>query len=116
MADYLSPRTAIGLSWLQFVQSRRGFPERARITVPEGTKTKRDIGTMTVPGGLFAVATVEIDLTQYGEAWDRLIGEWMPRSGYQPDDRMCYELYLNDPEKHPKGRHIVEICEPIRAL
>jgi AraC family transcriptional regulator len=88
----------------------------ACVTVPEGTRTKRDIGTMTVPGGLFAVAYVEIDPTQYGEAWDRLIGEWMPQSGYQPDDRMCYELYLNDPEKHPEGKHIVEICEPIRPL
>jgi len=88
----------------------------ACITVPEGTKTKRDIGTMNVPGGLFAVAYVEIDPTQYGEAWDRLIGEWMPQSGYQPDERMCYELYLNNPDKHPEHKHIVEICEPIRAL
>ncbi len=88
----------------------------ACVTVPEGTKTKRDIGTMNVPGGLFAVAYVEIDPTQYGEAWDRLIGEWMPQSGYQPDERMCYEMYLNDPGKHPEKKHIVEICEPIRAL
>jgi len=88
----------------------------ACITVPEGTKVKRDIGTMTVPGGLFAVAYVEIDPTQYGEAWDRLVGEWMPQSGYQLDDRMCYELYLNDSEKHPEGKHIVEICEPIRPM
>ena len=88
----------------------------ACVTVPEGTKTKRDIGTMNVPGGLFAVAYVEIDPTQYGEAWDRLIGEWMPQSGYQPDERMCYELYLNNPDKHPEHKHIVEICEPIRPL
>ena len=88
----------------------------ACITVPEGMKTKRDIGTMAVPGGLFAVAHVEIDPSQYGEAWDRLMTDWMPQSGYQPDDRMCYELYLNDPEKHPEGKHFVEICEPIRPL
>jgi len=88
----------------------------ACITVPEGTKTKRDIGTMRIPGGLFAVACVEIEPTQYGEAWDRLMSDWMPESGYQPDGRLCYELYLNDPEKHPEGKHIVEICEPIRPL
>jgi len=88
----------------------------ACITVPEGTRVKRDIGTMTVPGGSFAVAHVEIDETQYGETWDRLIGDWMPQSGYQPDERMCYELYLNDPSKHPENKHIVEICEPIRPL
>jgi len=88
----------------------------ACITVPEDTKVKRDIGLMEVPGGSFAVAYVEIDVTQYGEAWDRLIGDWLPQSGYQPDERMCYERYLNDPEKHPRSKHIVEICEPIRPL
>ena len=88
----------------------------ACITVPEGTKVKRDIGSMTVPGGLFAVAYVEIDPIQYGEAWDRLMTDWMPESGYQPDERPCYELYLNDPRKHPEKKHILEICEPIRPL
>jgi AraC family transcriptional regulator len=88
----------------------------ACVTVPERTKTKRDIGTMRIPGGLFAVAYVEIDPVQYGEAWDRLMTDWMPESGYQPDGRLCYELYLNDPEKDPEGKHIVEICEPIRPL
>ena len=88
----------------------------ACMTVPVGTKTKRNIGTMTIPGGTFAVAYAEIDDTQYGEAWDRLICDWMPESGYQPDDRKCYELYLNEPSKHPEGKHIVEIHEPIRPL
>jgi len=86
------------------------------MTVPEGTKVKRDIGEMTLPGGTYAVAYAEIDVSQYGEAWDRLFGDWFPESGYQPDDRPCYELYLNDPRKHPEHKHIIEICEPIRPL
>ena len=88
----------------------------ACVTVPESTKPKRDIGTMVVPGGLFAVAYVEIDPTQYGEAWDRLMTDWLPESGYQPDARLCYELYLNDPGRDREGKHIAEICEPIRPL
>lgn len=88
----------------------------ACITVPEGTKVKRDIGLMTLPGGTYAAAYVEIDVSQYGEAWDRLFSDWLPESGYQPDDRPCYELYLNDPRKHPKNKHILEICEPVRPL
>ena len=88
----------------------------ACITVPVGTPIEGEVGLMTIPGGKFAVAHVEIDPSQYGEAWDRLIGDWLPRSGYQPDDRLCYELYLNNPEEHPEKKHIVEICEPIRPL
>jgi len=87
----------------------------ACLTVPPGTKGDGEIGTMKVPGGLFAVAHVEMDVTQFGEAWDKLM-EWMPTSGYQPDDRMCYEMYLNDPDTHPEKKWIVDICEPIRPL
>ncbi|MBU1048727.1 AraC family transcriptional regulator [Candidatus Bipolaricaulota bacterium] len=88
----------------------------ACVTIAKGTPVEGEIGTMTIPGGQFAVAHVEIDVTQYSEAWDRLICEWLPRSGYQPDDRLCYELYLNDPDRHPEKKHIVDICEPIRPL
>jgi AraC family transcriptional regulator len=88
----------------------------ACLTVPPGTKGDGEIGAMKIPGGLFAVAHVEIDVTQFGEAWDKLIGEWMPKSGYQPDDRMCYEIYLNDGGTHPQKKWIVDICEPVRPL
>ncbi|HHR85909.1 MAG TPA: hypothetical protein ENL23_06140 [Candidatus Acetothermia bacterium] len=40
----------------------------------------------------------------------------MPQSGYTPDDRLCYELYLNDPAEHAESKHIVDICEPVRPL
>lgn len=41
---------------------------------------------------------------------------WSPESGYQPDDRPAFELYLNDPKEHPEGKHIVEICAPVKPL
>ena len=86
------------------------------VTVPVGTPVDGEVGMMTIPGGKFAVAHIEIDVSQYTEAWDRLIGDWLPRSGYQPDDRLCYEMYLNNPDEHPEKKHIVDICEPIRPL
>jgi len=89
----------------------------ACLTVPKGTPVDGEVETMLIPGGLFAVAHVEIDAAEYGEAWDKLVGEWIPGNGYTSDDsRMCYELYLNDPDEHPEKRHIVDICEPIRPV
>ena len=44
------------------------------------------------------------------------MGEWLPESGYQPDDRLCYEIYLNDPTTNPQRKHIVDICEPVKPL
>jgi len=86
----------------------------ACITVPEGTPVEGEVTTMTIPGGLFAVGHFELDESEYGAAWDKLMGEYVPQSGYAPDERLCYELYLNDPQQHPQGKHIVDICEPVR--
>jgi len=88
----------------------------ACVTVPPGTEVSGDINLMTVPGGKFAVARFEIRPDQFGEAWDALMGEWFPSSGWQPDDRMCYEVYLEEPKNHPEGKFVIEICEPVRPL
>ncbi|HOW85633.1 MAG TPA: GyrI-like domain-containing protein [Candidatus Aminicenantes bacterium] len=88
----------------------------ACITVPAETKADGEIGRMSIPGGRFAVARAEILPHQFGEAWNALMGDWFPESGYQPDDRMCYEVYLNDPKSHPEGKFLIEICEPVRPL
>jgi len=86
----------------------------ACLTVPEGTAADGDVETMTIPGGVFAVARVELDVSEYGAAWDRLVGEWMPANGCSSDtERMCYEMYLNDPDQHPEKKHIVDLCEPV---
>jgi len=86
------------------------------VTIPEGTAVGGEIGKMTIPGGLFAVARFEIDKSEFGDAWQALMGGWFPESGYQPDDRMCYEVYLNDPREHPQGKFIIDICEPVKPL
>lgn len=86
------------------------------LTVPEGTAVGGEIGAMDIPGGLFAVGRFEIDKGEFGEAWQALMGDWLPESGLQPDDRMCYEVYVNNPREHPQGRFIIDICEPVRPL
>jgi len=86
----------------------------ACLTVPEGTEGEGEVKIETIPGGLFAVAHVEIDGSEFGEAWDKLVGEWMPANGCAPDEgRLCYERYLNDHEQHPQKKFIVDICEPV---
>ena len=89
----------------------------ACITVPETTLVDGEVGMMTVPGGLFAVGSVEVVAEEIAEAWDMLVGEWIPDNGYQSDnDRMCYELYLNDHKEHPEKKFIMNICSAIKPL
>jgi AraC family transcriptional regulator len=88
----------------------------ACITVPENTAVEGEVGKMTVPGGKFAVGRFEINPDEYEAAWNSMMGGWLPESGYQCDDRLCYELYQNDPKEHPENKHIVDICIPVKPL
>ncbi len=71
---------------------------------------------MIVKGGNYAVARCEILEDQYEQAWDSIMANWLPESGYQPDDGLCYELNLNNPDEHPEKLHIVDICIPVKPL
>jgi len=86
------------------------------IPVPEDTKTDDGIGKMTIPAGKCAFARFELNPDEYSRAWDAVMGKWLPESGFQPDDRPCFELYHNDPKTHPEGLHIVDICVPVKPL
>jgi len=86
------------------------------VTVPENTPVDGEIGYLTIEGGQYAVAHFELDTDQYEEAWNSVFKEWFPKSGFQPDDKPSFELMLNDPHEHPEGKHIVDICIPVKPL
>lgn len=86
------------------------------ISVPADTQVEGEVGKMVVQGGKYAIGKFEITVDQYQEAWDMICGVWLPNSGYQPDDKPCYELMLNDPETHPEHKHIIEIFVPVKPL
>ena len=84
------------------------------ITVPEGTPAEGDIGRMTLSGGTYAVARFELLPPEYAAAWDSVMADWLPQSGYRSDDRPCLEIYRSAPDEHPDGRHTVDICIPVK--
>ncbi|MFH1197206.1 MAG: AraC family transcriptional regulator [bacterium] len=86
------------------------------ISVPQDTKVDGEVGKAVIPGGKFAVGHFELLSNEYPDAWNAIMGIWLPQSGYQCDDRLCYELYLNSPKDHPEGKCIVDICVPVKPL
>ncbi|HDQ44281.1 MAG TPA: AraC family transcriptional regulator [bacterium] len=74
------------------------------ITVPEDTQVGGEIGKMTIPAGKYGIGHFELSADEFGEAWNALYAGWLPESGYQPDDRPCFELCLNDPKEHPEHK------------
>ncbi|MBU1219403.1 AraC family transcriptional regulator [Myxococcota bacterium] len=79
-------------------------------------KVDGEIGRMEIPAGQYAFAHFELDPSEYGDAWGAVMGGWLPKSGFQCDDRPTMEWYMNDPESHPEKKHVVEIVIPVKPL
>lgn len=86
------------------------------LVVPPDTQPGGEVGVRTIEGGLYATASVRVLLEEYAAQWDALVADWLPGSGYQPDQRPAMEFYLNNPDTDPEGRYRVEICLPVRSL
>lgn len=100
-------------------------PEKLRvsccISVPRETETSGEVGLMTLPAGRYAQARFRLDATQFGGAWNWVFGVWLPQSGYQPDDRLCYERYQDHEPTEQLDRttgrtFVVDICIPVKPL
>lgn len=83
------------------------------ITVPPETKVGGEIGKMELEAARYVIARFELTAQQFQEAWDWLYGQWFPESGYQPDEKPCFEMY---PEEPKDGRFVVDICVPVKPL
>lgn len=92
----------------------------ACVTVPEGTTSEGEIGVYDIPEGKYAIYRITGDYKNIGEdvgpAWNAMYGGWLPDSGYQPDDRPCFEIYLETKEEFEAGRYVIDLCVPIKPL
>ena len=83
------------------------------LTVPASTEVSGETGKMTIAPGKYAIARFILSGSEFQEAWSWVYGTWLPQSGYQPDDRPCFEMY---PEEEKNGKFTVDICIPVKPL
>ena len=89
----------------------------ACVVVPPDFTPDRWVNLMDVAGGAYAVAAFVGSAHEIEGVWDRVFSAWLPASGYQPDDRPCFELYRGDPSVDPKAKTFrAELCLPVRPL
>ena len=89
----------------------------ACVVVPDDFAADRWVNLASVPPGRYAVASFHGTAHEIESAWARLYADWLPDSGYQPDDRPCIEIYRGAPETDAKaGTFRCDLCLPVRAL
>ena len=96
-------------------------PERCRydacVVIPRDFVPDRLVDVMDVSGGRYAVAEFVGSAHEIEGAWDRVFAGWLPGSGWEPDDRPCFELYRGDPTVDAaRGVFRCELHLPVRRL
>jgi AraC family transcriptional regulator len=110
------------MQYLSLIQDNPNLTPAARqrlevaLVVPEGTAANGEIGVKTLEGGIYATARVHVSIEEYAAQWNALVWDWLPGSGYQPDQRPALEFYLNNPDTDPERKYRVEICLPVKPL
>lgn len=83
------------------------------ITVPPEAKVDGEVGKMELDAAKYMVARFVLGEKEFQLAWDWVYGQWLPGSGYQPDDKPCFEMY---PEEPKDGKFTVDICVPVKPI
>jgi len=121
LCGWAGPRNLIGKD-AKFIVVYHDNPDiteenRQRISVslvvPPSTEVSGETGKMTIASGKYAIARFLLSGSEFQEAWSWVYGTWLPQSGYQPDDRPCFEIY---PEEEKNGKFTVDICVPVKPL
>ena len=81
------------------------------MTILNNIEVEGEIKKQVLPGGKYVVMRVELNgAEEYGPAWNKIV-EWMKENNQEIDmSRPSYEIYLNEPDKHPEKHHILDIC------
>jgi AraC family transcriptional regulator len=96
-------------------------PDKCRydacVVVPPDFRADRLVEVMDVHAGRYAVARFTGSAHEIVDAWDHVFAVWLPGSGYEPDDRPCYERYHGAATADARaGTFRCELCLPVRPL
>jgi AraC family transcriptional regulator len=88
----------------------------ACVVVDDAFKPDRYVNVTELAGGRYAVAQYKGAPSDVGYAWEQLFTNWLPSSGYQPEDRPCLELYQDSERRRAPQQLHCELCIPIKPL
>lgn len=87
------------------------------LVISEDVAADGEIGKMSIPSGKYAIGHFVLDdPIDHTNAWNYIYGEWLPNSGFQPDEGYVFEMYMNYPSTHPEKKHFLDIYIPIKPL
>ena len=91
-----------------------GFAYYVGLTPREGDVPDATLEILQVPAGTWALYELAGPYTRINTAFEAIYSRWMPGSGYEPDQRLALERYLNSPRDAAPADLLTELLIPIR--
>ena len=88
----------------------------AGVSVIERARAEGKVGVMDLRPGKYAVGRFSGTERIFSAAYGYLYGQWLPRSGWQPDDAPCFESYLGEPGAGRRPRFTFDLYVPLRPM
>jgi AraC family transcriptional regulator len=87
------------------------------VQVTSAMRAEGHVGIQRFAGGRYACRRFSGTVADINDAWIRLYGDWLPNSGWQPDDQPAIEIYDAGVDFDGEtGRFSCLLCLPIRPL
>ncbi|RKG56473.1 AraC family transcriptional regulator [Corallococcus sp. AB011P] len=85
----------------------------AAVVIPDDAVLPEVLGERRLPAGRYA-STVHVGpYTELGDAWARLMGQWLPDSGHRVGEGVSFEIYRNNPMQVPPAELRTELYVPL---
>jgi len=89
----------------------------ACVAVDERAEPDGEVGVMDIRPGKYAVGHFTGADGVFRKAYGFMYGEWLPSSGWQPDDTPALEMYLGEPGGSPQKKEFVfDLYIPVKPL
>lgn len=89
----------------------------ACVAVDERAEPDGEVGVMDIRPGKYAVGHFAGVEDVFRRAYAFMYGEWLPPSGWQPDDAPAFEVYLGEPGGSPgKNEFEFDLYVPVKPL
>lgn len=88
----------------------------ACVTLPEGFEKEKhkDMNFKKLDGGYYTVYPFYDTPEKLNDAYQYILGEWLPNSDYKPDfDRYSLEFNMNNPSEDTEGKCKVDLFVPV---
>jgi AraC family transcriptional regulator len=86
----------------------------AAVTLSATAPLPDGLTELRIPAGRYARATHKGPYEGLGDAWARLMGEWLPHSGHRVGDGVSFEVYRNNPMTAKPSELLTEMYVPLK--